>query len=245
MAIYTIKVRTICEAYNNFSEPQLYEKVEDIIETARPKIFDFEYPYFNSDHKKSLEQKILSHYYMYEIGVETPALWKLLLKNKMREIMPYYNQLLKSETIEFNPMHNVKYNTKSTKKDDGITNMKNGTVVEATSETNDIFKSTTAFADTPQGNLPNPEMVANNYLTNATINNSTDDTKGKNNSETNVNGNSDYKDNSEYNMDVEGKNSGESFSKMLEQFRDTFLNIDIMIINELNGLFMGVNRWYN
>lgn len=245
MAIYTMKVRTICEAYNGYSEPQLYAKIDDIIEKARPEIFDFEYPYFIDEHKILLEQKILSHYYMHEIGVETPALWKLLLKNKMREVMPYYVKLLESETIEFNPMHNVKYNTKSLKKDDGTTNMKNETVVDATSDSNDTFKSTTAFADTPQGNLPNSEIAANDYLTNATINNSRDDATSKNSSDTNVSGNSDYIDNSDFNMDVDGKNSGESFSKMLEQYRQTFLNIDMMIIDELNGLFMGVNRWYN
>ena len=44
----------------------------------------------------------------------------------------------------------------------------------------------------------------------------------------------------EYTEHVTGKNSGESFSKMLEQFRNTFLNIDMDIIKDLEILFMGV-----
>lgn len=41
-----------------------------------------------------------------------------------------------------------------------------------------------------------------------------------------------------YVLHVMGKQSGASFSKMLLEFRDTFLNIDMMIINDLNELFM-------
>lgn len=35
-----------------------------------------------------------------------------------------------------------------------------------------------------------------------------------------------------------GKDSGESFSEMLMKYRDTFLNIDMMVINEFSDLFM-------
>lgn len=40
---------------------------------------------------------------------------------------------------------------------------------------------------------------------------------------------------------VKGKNGGVSFSAMLNEFRTTFLNIDMQIINELSDLFM--NLW--
>ena len=44
----------------------------------------------------------------------------------------------------------------------------------------------------------------------------------------------------EYVNMVSGKSSGASYSKMLEEFRKTFLNIDIMVIEELSGLFFGL-----
>ena len=37
---------------------------------------------------------------------------------------------------------------------------------------------------------------------------------------------------------VIGKSGGVSFSRMVQEFRETFINIDMMIINELNDLFM-------
>lgn len=44
-----------------------------------------------------------------------------------------------------------------------------------------------------------------------------------------------------YTLHVIGKQAGVSFSKMLKEFRDTFLNIDMEIIKELAPLFM--NLW--
>lgn len=41
----------------------------------------------------------------------------------------------------------------------------------------------------------------------------------------------------DYTEHVFGKSRGKSYSKMLEEFRRTFLNIDLMIINELEELF--------
>lgn len=39
---------------------------------------------------------------------------------------------------------------------------------------------------------------------------------------------------------IKGKTGGTSFSKLLQEFRETFLNIDVMIINDLNDLFFGL-----
>ena len=44
----------------------------------------------------------------------------------------------------------------------------------------------------------------------------------------------------EYAEHVFGKRGGTSYSKMLQEFRDTFINIDMLIINELKDMFMGV-----
>lgn len=44
----------------------------------------------------------------------------------------------------------------------------------------------------------------------------------------------------EYLEHLEGNNGAKSFSELLIEFRKTFLNIDMMVINELNDLFMGV-----
>lgn len=43
-----------------------------------------------------------------------------------------------------------------------------------------------------------------------------------------------------YVLHVVGKNAGSSYSKLLQEFRQTFLNIDLEVIEQLNDLFFGL-----
>ena len=62
---------------------------------------------------------------------------------------------------------------------------------------------------------------------NENINNYKNETKVRNNSE-------------EYFQRISGKSGGNSYSALLQEFRDTFINIDEMIIEELSDLFFGL-----
>ena len=44
----------------------------------------------------------------------------------------------------------------------------------------------------------------------------------------------------DYLQHVKGKRGGITYSKMLEEYRKTFLNIDMQVINELKDLFMNI-----
>ena len=108
MSDFTTQLRFICESYAGVdqSHPQT---IDDIIENSRESIFDFSYPIFDEAYKPELETKIINHFYTQEIGQETVGLFKQRLKTKMREIMPYYNQLYMSERIKFDPLKNADY----------------------------------------------------------------------------------------------------------------------------------------
>lgn len=129
MAKYTTEVRSICEFYAGLDESADYTGVDDVISSAIPKIFDFDFPIFDENYRAVLERKIIMHYYTREIGFETVALWKLWLNKELNEIMPYFNKLYLSEQFEFNPLHDVDYyidhagvgTHKGEKNTDGIT----------------------------------------------------------------------------------------------------------------------------
>ena len=108
MSDFTTQLRFICESYAGVeqSHPQT---IDDIIANSRSKIFDFTYPIFDEAYKPELETKIINHFYTQEIGQETVGLFKQRLKTKMREIMPYYNQLYMSERLKFDPFKNADY----------------------------------------------------------------------------------------------------------------------------------------
>ena len=63
-----------------------------------------EYPIFDENHRATLNDKIIAHYYFREIGQETPSRFAFNLRRKMNEIMPYYNQLYESEMIKYDPL---------------------------------------------------------------------------------------------------------------------------------------------
>lgn len=306
MSKYTTEVRYICEHFSGLSESVGYDDVEQVIKNCLPKVFDFNFPIFDESYRSVLETKILRHYYTREIGLETVGLWKLKLNTKLNEIMPYYNQLYKSELIEFNPLYDVDLRrdrvvkgtgTKDTENsenrsgksstdnsqttenthdvnvtDDGTRNNKFDGTVNGTQNQNTTGNGTNMYSDTPQGAIT--DLQAGKYLTNATVdsatntfagasndttNQTTDETtkneridSGNNESEVVGSSNSDYSSDmsgssnttmsntEEYLEHVMGSNGGESFSKRLNDYRATFINIDMMVINELEELFFGL-----
>ena len=222
MSKYTTEVRFICETFSGLDESKGCFNINEIIEQSRSKIFSFDYPIFDEKYRGVLETKILKHYYTREIGLETVGLWLHKLDVKMNEIMPYYNQLYNSCLLEFNPFYNTDFTTKRDIKTNEKGNSKD--------ETNSTTKEWELYSDTPQGSVKNLENET--YLTNATKNTGNGNTLNK--GETNVDNVQDYLET------VKGKVGGENYSSLLEQYRKTFLNIDMMIIDDLSDLFMNI-----
>lgn len=109
MSKYTTELRFILETLAGKTESEGYDSVEDIIETARPLLFNFDYPIFDEEYRPVLETKILRHYYTREICAETVGRWKLFLQAELNEIMPYYNQLYHSAQLQYNPLVDADY----------------------------------------------------------------------------------------------------------------------------------------
>ena len=279
MAKYTTELRYICESLAGYEENKGYASVSNIISNSRAKIFNFNYPIFDTNYKPVLETKILKHYYGREIAAETFGRWQLWLDARMNEIMPRYNKLYESELLEFNPLHDVdltitkeregKSNTDydgtntgsvNDTRTDNLTRTTQDSGTESESGT-DVIKNTRwdVFSDTPQGALT--AVRDETYLTNARkiiddgagSTNSKSTTFGKkvteNDSGTQTNvetrnltnaSTTDITSTEDYLEHITGKNYGKSFSELLTSYRDTILNIDMMIINELSDLFMGL-----
>lgn len=258
MSKYTTEVRFICESKSGLEVSGGSGDVDKIIANSWNKIFTSKAPFFDEEYRSVLCQKILKHYYLREICCETVGIWTLWMNTKLEEIMPYYNQLYESAKIKFNPMHDVdltrehKRTENETASGNRDTTNNNTTDVTSNSTTN---RTTTSdenkkdlYSDTPQGALTGVENET--YLTNARkINdsvNGTDDVN-VNNTEKNV-GVSTGKETTSSNVGTTedyletlvGKQGTESFSSLLNKFRETFLNIDMMVIEEFSDLFFGL-----
>ena len=244
MAKYTTELRHICEHLAGLDESEGYNSIATIIEQARPKVFKFNYPIFDEEYRSVLETKILKHYYTREISGESFGIWQLWLDTRLNEIMPYYNKLYLSELIEFNPMYDVDLTTTRdiAKDSDKSGNTSSNVDEESQYTTADKNDHWDMYQDTPSGGLNGVRQE--NYLTNAR--HVTDDTTGSTGGTT---GSTDstgtysetINDTEDYLEKIVGKTGGKSYSQMLNEFRDTFLNIDTMIINDLSDLFF--NLW--
>lgn len=254
MSKYTTQVRFICEVNSGLDESVGYDNISQVIANSRAKIFDFDYPIFDENYRATLETKILKHYYTREIGLETVGLWKHFLDMRMNEIMPYYNKLYESELLEFDPFGDVDYTREGNRNDVSNTNGESTTTDggEDTKSGTDTPKRSTwdLYSDTPQGgvagiNAGEASVGSNAYLTNAR--HVIEDGTGSSNSETieygkTSNNVSEGTTESEgtYTERVKGKMGNRSYTKMLQELRETFLNIDMRIIEDLSDLFMNV-----
>lgn len=114
MSKYTTEVRYLCETAAGLDESKGFNNIDSILTQAAPQIFNFTFPIFDENYRLPLEKTILRHYYTREISEETVGLWKLRLWDRLSLIMPYYNKLYLSETLEFNPLYDVDYTRTST-----------------------------------------------------------------------------------------------------------------------------------
>ena len=121
------------------------------------------------------------------------------------------------------------------------------------------------YSDTPQGSIQNIGLENNNYLTNArkntsngtitdngTNNNTYSDksdysnegkrnTSNTNTGEKNTSTDTTYNSTEDYIQHIKGRNGGRSYMQSLKEFRESFLNIDKLVIDELATLFF--NLW--
>ena len=124
---------------------------------------------------------------------------------------------------------------------------------------NEKYSHWDLYSDTPQGGIAgitgaedSPSLGDNAYLTNARHEThdgagtgGTDTTNyGRANTTTDTNHNesdtsltTDSSTDNTYSETIIGKRNGLSYSKMLNEYRETMLNIDKMVMNELNDLF--------
>jgi hypothetical protein len=209
-----------------------------------------EYPIFDENYRQKLNQKIINHYYFREIGFETVGLFRFYLKQTMNEIMPYYNQLYESALLEIDPLNTINFTETLTRTKIGndTKNFNEDTTVNSNGDSNSNSTKNTNFkdveSDTPQGMLSigniEGELYAsyariskNEDTTNSTAHQETTDTQKRKNDEK-IN----REDNENYTRTEKGNR--ESQSELLMKYRETFLNIDMQVINELNDLFMGL-----
>ena len=223
MARYTIELRNVINIFseetvkNWFKQYELSDFLTDeqIAVITEAGVFD----------KDKLAQQIVDHYFMEEIGFETPALFKHYAKVKMREIMEAKAPLYYSAAIEYNPLHSVDY-TETMDRDTTSSGSSDST-------SNATGSGLTVNSDTPQGQITKATILAGNYASDTSANESAESV-------------ADHSSNSgsgteDYTKHIYGtRGVADNPAKLIELYRKNIIAINRDIIKELSALFMGV-----
>lgn len=210
---------------------KLTVELRDVVESGT-NIWDFDYPsYYEGDKKKEFEQKVIDHFYFRQLGQETVGRWLHYFRTRIREIMPYYIQLYKTVEIMNNiedPFGNVDIVETFEEETNGSASGESS----ATSDTSGNSENERRFHNTPQGNIGNLD----NFLTDATIENGTA-TSTSDSSSTSSSESTGY---TKHTMTKKGNQGVNTYAHDMIEFRQSIIEVDMMIINQLQDLFLGV-----
>lgn len=211
MAKYTLELRTIYED-TNF------------------KLFDFDYEFYDDSLKPIFERKFFEHYYFDEIGFPTIQKFKHMLKAKLHLIMPYYKQLYNIELQSINVDFLLQKDLKETfiREIENSSNM-NGNIL---SNGNNNSENININSDTPQSKIDDIEKYMSNASKDKAINSYNDSNTSS--TDTSSNGYEKTEFSSKGNIGVT------SMATLVEKWREILINIDEMILNDLQDLFMQV-----
>lgn len=215
MSRYTTELRFVCDLFTREEVEGWFKdyKLTDYLTPEEIEVINNR----GTWSKDKLAKKIVNHYWMCEIGYETPALFRHQVKNEMNELMEEYLPLVYSASIKYDPLVNVDYKEEYHATDTGNTT--------GTSKATGLVIN----SDTPQGQVNKENILNGNYATN---------TSG---SDSDTTSNADSNSTSDYVKTMKG-NSGVSATaqRMVAQYRDNIRAIDREIIEKLNRHFMAI-----
>lgn len=151
MAKYTMELRDVVKHHN---------------------IFDFKYPFYDTSKQPDFERKFISHFFFHEIGCETIDRFKHYLRDKMETVFPYYNELMRTATIEYSVLDN--YNITETYQKEMEQTGKTSNVSSTVGSMNDVQESEAEQTET------NETTTTANGSSTTKIDETVDDTKNEN-----------------------------------------------------------------
>lgn len=182
------------------------------------------YPLFKEEHRAILNEKIRNRFAMREIAYETANMFLFALHRTMNEIMPYYNQLYESEELKIDPL--VTSDITVEQENGSTTSQESKGSSASTSDSDSVSRS--VASDTPQSVLADN----GNYAT------ALNDVTGKSGVESTGTEESNVSIDSTGKTVARTKGISGSQAIALMAYRESFLNIDVLILEQLDKLFM-------
>lgn len=212
MARYTLELRTLKE-------------------TPNYNLFDFDYELYDNNLKPAFEEKFFEYFYFDEIGYPTVQRFKHILKSKLHMIMPYYKQLYETELRG----KEIDFLLNKDLTETFIRDLTSNATATSTVESNG---SNSGVNDGFQSNTPQSKLVQDieHYMSSA----NRDKTSSNYNDNNSSNSATNNTGREETTLVSKGNIGITSSAELLEKWRKVIINIDELIFEDMQDLFMMV-----
>lgn len=237
--------------FNPWTTTKVTLELRELVENGVD-MWKFDYPsYYEGEEKTAFEQKVIDHFYLRQIGQETPGRFLHMFRSRVREIMPRYIDMY--HTVEImrgleNPFDNV----------DVTETFRETTSSESTGTTTGTSKSDSTIdnldthnisedkelrvSDTPGGHISNLDAHISegrkekNQISNNMTNLDHQLVEGE--SDTTSTGTS--SGTTEHTYTKKGNQGVNTYAHDMIEFRKSIIDVDMMIINDLECLFLQI-----
>lgn len=207
-----------------------------------------DYPIFDEAYREPLNQKIIQHFWFREIGFDTWGKFVYILNRRMNEIMPAYNKMYQYTLDDLLSTHRVKIS------EDNLYTGNEESVGKLVNSGNQTIKSDGSMSgktneknhenDTPMGKISdifNPQYASSAGVVDTTTSSSSTDNETHTDNSTSDNTTHNISNTTENkNLLRTGIEGSRTLGEILMENKDSFLNIDMAIINDLEPLFIGI-----
>lgn len=206
------------------------------------------YPIYDENHRAELNEKIVRHYALREIGQETAQQFIFYLGVTMAEIMPYFNERYKTLDMKYNPLESVDMTTDSENGSESQSSGRTSSTQDSTSSsTSKSDNSSTTTSKSFDSDVPQTGVVGDFARYASHANESQADSSGTASSSQDSASHATSHSATDYQHDAsnfKGKNhvSGRSQSAMslVQEYRNAIINVDMEIVRSLEPCFMQV-----
>ena len=227
MAKYTMELRRIVDIYGR-NEVESWFSSYNLADFLTPEQIQ-QIQKYNVWSKEKLASQIVDHYYMREIGFETPGLFKHYAKLTMNEIMGSYLLKIYTQFLEYDPLSSVDYTEEYTREIEGSSEGSSNSNSKNSAEGFNINN------DTPQQRITKQNLDSGIYASTTNQSETSSEIEDKTNTEASS------KTIEKYTHSMKGDNGVIVTNQYLvREFRELATNFNLEIINDLNKLFMGL-----
>jgi len=201
-----------------------------------------QYPIYDLNYRNTLNGKIVDHYWNREIGLESVDMFVGKMRIKMNEIMPYFNEMYRSTQLTFDPLKTIDMQTVAT---GSASSEREASVDNSSTANSTTIGENSAKSLSRNVNSTFPQMMlsgSGDYADSGADATASTESASEGTESATTAQESAERGSEDALSESDSRTSGYQGlpSDMLMRYRDSIVNVDLMVINELQDLFMGI-----